>query len=406
VRVLVAPQSYKGSLDALEVAEAIVRGLREAWPDHEYDVVPVADGGEGTVEALVNATKGTYRETVVEDPLGRPVRARWGMLGDSATSVIEMAAASGLPLLQRSERNPMITSTFGTGQLIKAALDAGAERLIVGIGGSATNDAGAGMAFALGARFLDDQGRILTRGGRALNRLARIDLTRFDARLKTVDVVVASDVTNPLTGADGASRVYGPQKGATPQGIEVLDRALIRFGAIVERDLGVDVSGIPGAGAAGGLGAGLIAFAGARIRRGVDLIFEAMRFDDHLDHADIVFTGEGRIDEQDVFGKAPIVVAQRAALRKLPVIVIVGSIGHGYEACYDHGVSAVLSIMNRPMTIEKAVQNTAGLIADAAVGAARLIEVGRGLAAEQAEPPVASGPNGGLFNTEGTEQRG
>lgn len=379
MKVLISPQSYKGSLAALEVAEAMLKGLREIWPAEEYEVVPIADGGEGTVEALVTATRGVFREAQVEDPLGRPIRARWGMLGDGRTAVIEMAAASGLPLLQRSERNPMITSTFGTGQLIRAALDAGAAKLIVGIGGSATNDGGAGMAHALGVRFLDTNGRYLSRGGRSLQKLGHIDTSRLDPRLKQVEVIVASDVTNSLYGPEGASRIYGPQKGASPRGVELLDNALQRYAQVLETDLGIHVATTPGAGAAGGLGAGLMAFAGATMKRGVDLIFEAMDFDRHLDWADIVFTGEGRIDEQDVFGKAPIVVAQRAAARSLPVIIIVGSIGKGYGACYSHGVQAVLSIMNRPMTIERAVMQTKTLITETAAEAARLIDVGRKL---------------------------
>lgn len=381
MRILVAPQSFKGSLDALEVAKAIARGLRSVWPDVDLDVVPVADGGEGTVEALVTATGGEYRQTTVEDPLGRPVAARWGMLGDAATAVIEMAAASGLPLLQRTERDPMVTSTFGTGQLIKAALDAGSRRLIVGIGGSATNDGGAGMAFALGARFLDAEGRYLSRGGRALAKLARIDTSRLDARLHETDVVVACDVTNPLTGPDGASAVYGPQKGASPEQVQILDFALAKYAEALSRDVRADVATVPGAGAAGGLGAGLLAFAGARMERGVDLIFTAMDFDKNFEGCDLVFTGEGRIDEQDAFGKAPIVVAERAAARGIPAVVIVGSIGQGYEVCYGHGVSAVVSIMNRPMTIERAVLQTARLIEESAAEAARLIRVGVELAA-------------------------
>jgi len=376
MKVLIAPQAYKGSLDALEVAQAIATGIRSIWPDLELDILPVADGGEGTVEALVTATQGTYVESRVEDPLGRPVTARWGLLGDGRTAVIEMAAASGLPLLDRSERNPMVTSTFGTGQLIKAALDRGAERLIVGIGGSATNDGGAGMAHALGVRFLDAQGKYLPRGGRPLQRLHRIDASRLDPRLHGVEVVVASDVTNVLCGPEGASHVYGAQKGATPRAAALLDRALENYAAVIERDLGLAVRDIPGAGAAGGLGAGLIAFTGARMTRGVDLIFKAMRFDEHLDGVHLVLTGEGRIDGQDVFGKAPIVVAERASTRGIPVIVIVGNIGTGHEACYDHGVSAVMSIMSRPMTIDRALTQTAQLITEAAVRTARLIDVG------------------------------
>jgi glycerate kinase len=377
LKILICPQSFKGSLDALGVAEAIKEGLGSVWgAGHEYVISPVADGGEGTVEALITATRGRYTETTVEDPLGRHVQATWGMLPDGQTAVIEMAAASGLPRLQRSERNPMITSTFGTGQLIRAALDAGATRLIIGLGGSATNDAGAGMAHALGARFLDASGRYLSRGGKALLKLDRIDAAHLDPRLQETEIVLASDVTNVLCGPEGASAVYGPQKGASAHGIETLDRALANFAVVVKRDLGKDVMGVPGAGAAGGLGAGLMAFAGARIERGVDLIFEAMNFDSRLNATDVVFTGEGRVDAQDAFGKAPIVVAQRAAARNIPVVVIVGSIGQGYETVFDHGVSAVLSIVTRPMSIERAVAQTGSLIASAAAHAARLITVG------------------------------
>jgi glycerate kinase len=376
MRILVAPQSYKGSLDALGVANAIANGLRTVWPDAEYDILPVADGGEGTVQALVNATGGRFMQTLVEDPLGRPIHATWGLLGDSRTAVIEMAAASGLPLLKRSERNPLITSTYGTGQLIRAALDAGVERLIIGIGGSATNDAGAGMAHALGVRFLDEQGRYLPRGGRSLLRLAHIDTQNLDPRLKHVKVIVASDVTNPLCGPEGASRIYGPQKGASPRAVELLDQALERFAEVVQKELHVDVRNVPGAGAAGGLGAGLFVFCHAEMRRGVDVIFEAMRFDAHLEETDLVFTGEGRMDSQDVYGKAPLAVAERAAACNIPVVAIVGSIGQGHEVVYDHGVRAVLSIVNRPMTIERAVAQTALLIEQAAGHAARLICIG------------------------------
>lgn len=392
MKILICPQSFKGSLDALGVAHAIQDGLRIVWGDeHDYVVSPVADGGEGTVEALITATNGRYIETTVEDPLGRHVQAVWGMLPDDTTAVIEMAAASGLPRLERSERNPMVTSTFGTGQLIRAALDAGATRLIIGLGGSATNDAGAGMAHALGARFLDRSGRYLPRGGKALLRLERIDVTHLDPRLRDVEIVLASDVTNTLCGPEGASAVYGPQKGASAQAIDLLDRALAHFAAVAKRDLGADVRDIPGAGAAGGLGAGLIAFAGARIERGVELIFDAMHFDERLAGTDIVFTGEGRVDAQDVFGKAPIVVAQRAAARNIPVVLIAGSIGQGYESVHDHGVNAVLSIVTRPMNIERAVSQTGGLITSAAAHAARLISVGTRLTALMEQPATTTG---------------
>lgn len=385
MKILVAPQAFKGSLDALGVADAIADGLRSIWPGHDYDILPVADGGEGTVEALVTATNGRYMQTRAEDPLGRAIDARWGILGDGITAVIEMAAASGLPLLRRNERNPMVTSTFGTGQLIRAALDAGAGRIIVGIGGSATNDAGAGMAHALGVRFLDNQGHYLPPGGRALQKLAQIDVAGLDPRLQHVDIIVASDVTNPLCGTHGASRVYGPQKGASPRDVEVLDHSLLRFAEIIEHQLGQNVRGIPGSGAAGGLGAGLMAFTDAKMHRGVEIIFEAMQFERHLESASMVFTGEGRIDAQDAFGKAPIVVAQRAAARGIPVVVIAGSIGSGYQDVFQEGVSAIVSIVNRPMNIERAVAQTAQLVSEASAQTARLIGIGQELATHTSE---------------------
>jgi glycerate kinase len=380
MRILVAPQSFKGSLHGYEVAEAITEGLRTVWPDAEYDLLPVADGGEGTVEALVTATDGAFKESSVEDPLGRSVQATWGILGDGQTGVIEMAAASGLPLISRRERNAKVTSTYGTGQLMRAAIDNGTRRLIIGIGGSATNDGGAGMAYALGARFLDEHGQILRRGGADLLRLDHIDVSGLDPRIRDVEMIVASDVTNPLCGPNGASSVYGPQKGARPADVALLDRALARLAEVIERDLGVSVANEPGGGAAGGLGAGLMAFADARMCRGVELIFQAMNFDSHLDGVEIVFTGEGRVDKQDVFGKAPVVVAERASARGIPTVLVVGSIGAGYESVLDHGVQAIVSILDRPMPIEAAVQHTARMIRQASEQAARLIDVGEKLA--------------------------
>ncbi|MGD8322556.1 MAG: glycerate kinase, partial [Gemmatimonadota bacterium] len=299
--VVVAPQGFKGSLTGLEIARAMEAGVRRVWPRIRIVLVPVADGGDGTLQALVDASDGAVHTARVSDPLGRPVEAEWGALGDGVTAVVEMARAAGLALLREDQRNPLVTTTQGVGELIRAALDAGYRNLIVGIGGSATNDAGAGMAQALGARFLDAAGAELQPGGGALAGLDRIDLSELDPRLDETTVEVACDVHNPLTGPDGAAAVYGPQKGATPAMVARLDQALARFGAVVARDVGVDVRHVPGAGAAGGLGAGLLAFTDATLRSGADIVLEAVGLDDHLAGAELVLVGEGQMDRSTVF---------------------------------------------------------------------------------------------------------
>jgi glycerate kinase len=295
-RVVVAPDSFKGSLSAIDAARAMERGVLAAWPDAEVVKVPIADGGEGTVAAMVMATGGALRETTVRGPLGEPVRAPWGVLGDGETAVIEMAAASGLPLVPEDRRDPRVTTTHGTGELIRSALDAGFRRLVVGIGGSATNDGGTGMARALGIRFLDASGRELPAGGAALASLATIDLSGVDRRLASAEILVACDVDNPLTGPRGASAVYGPQKGATPAMVRELDAALERLAVVARAATGRDVAAAPGAGAAGGLGAGLLFFTPARLVPGVELVLGAARFEDHVRGASLVLTGEGRSD--------------------------------------------------------------------------------------------------------------
>jgi glycerate kinase len=353
------------------------------FPDANLVVLPVADGGEGTVRALVQASGGKTVTTRVMGPLERPVNATWGTLGDGTTGVIEMAAASGLPLIRRHERNPARTTTFGTGELIRHALDMGLRRLIIGIGGSATNDGGAGMAAALGARFLDAEGRTLPLGGLALRRLDRIDTTHLDPRVNDLEVEVASDVNNPLTGPTGASHVYGPQKGADASMVQELDAALDRYARVVLRDLGVDVCTIPGAGAAGGLGAGLIAFLGATLRPGVDIVFEALRLESHIAGANLVITGEGRIDRQDLYGKAPMAVAQRAHAHGVPCIALAGSTGRDYHVVYDHGLDAVIGTVNRPMPLDRAVAEGPRLVAEAAMRACRLLTVGMRLRSQE-----------------------
>ena len=379
MKIVVAPQGFKGSLDATEVAQSIARGARQVFPDAEIKVLPVADGGEGTVRALVQASGGHTVTTRVMGPLERPVNATWGVLGGDAIGVIEMAAASGLPLIRRDERNPSRTTSYGTGELIRHALDLGIRRLIVGIGGSATNDGGAGMATALGVRFLDDRGDPLPLGGGALSRLDRIDASGLDPRLQELQTEVACDVNNPLTGPTGASHVYGPQKGADARMAHELDRALDRFAWILERDIGVSVRDVPGAGAAGGLGAGLIAFLGAELKSGVEIVFDAIGLDGHLKSADLVITGEGRIDRQDLYGKAPMAVAQHARALGVPSIAVAGSTGRDYHVVYEYGLDAVIGTVNRPMPLDRAVAEAPRLIAEAAMRACRLVRVGMGM---------------------------
>jgi glycerate kinase len=379
VKVLVAPDSFKGSLTAVAVAEAIERGVRAVFPEAEVVKVPIADGGEGTVEALVVATGGRVVESEVHGPLGDPVRARWGVLGDGATAAIEMAAASGLPLVPAGRRDPRVTTTRGTGELLRAALDAGLRRVVVGIGGSATNDGGAGMARALGIRFLDDGGRELPEGGAALARLARVELAGVDPRLAGVDLVVACDVDNPLTGPRGASAVYGPQKGATPAMVQELDAALGRFADVARAATGRDVALLPGAGAAGGLGAGLLFFTPARLRPGVEIVLETTGFDARVRDADLVITGEGRTDFQTAMGKAPVGVAAAAKRHGVPVICLSGGLGEGADEVLALGIDALASTVPAPMALAEALAAGAALVEAAAARACRLVKVGASL---------------------------
>lgn len=362
MRFIIAPDSFKGSSSAKEVAQAIAEGLREALPDAECDLVPMADGGEGTVEALVAATGGEIVKVRVTGPLGEPVDAFFGLLGDRHTAVIEMAAAAGLHLVPPEKRNPMVTTTYGVGELIKAALDAGCRKLIIGIGGSATNDGGAGMAQALGARLLDASGNEIGFGGGALAKLARIDVSGLDLRVREAEIWVACDVTNPLTGPQGASAVYGPQKGATTEMVQLLDANLRHYAALLRRDLGVDVEQMQGAGAAGGLGAGLMAFCQAKLRRGVELVIEAVRLEERVRDAEFVITGEGKLDFQTGYGKVPHGVAQVAKRFGKPVIAIVGQLGEGAEKCREWGIDVCFSILTKPMSELEAMTNALSLL--------------------------------------------
>ena len=332
MRIVVAPNAFKGSLSALEAATAIAEGIRIAAPDADLVLVPIADGGDGTVDALVAATKGQPRTSRVRGPLGDPVDADYGLIDGGSTAVVEMAKAAGLALVPRDRRDPRVTTTYGVGELMQHAYDEGARRFVVGIGGSATNDGGAGLAQALGYHLLDETGRELPPGGLALRRLARIHVGGVHADWKQSEVDVACDVTNPLTGPSGASAVYGPQKGATPEMVAELDAALHHFAEIIRRDLGIDVERLPGAGAAGGLGAGLVAFTGARLQPGAELVMAALHLDQRLAGASLVITGEGRIDAQTArFGKGPAGVARHAKNAGIPVVAIGGSVADETE---------------------------------------------------------------------------
>ncbi len=371
MKILIAIDSYKGSLTSIEAANAAEKGILNAFPQAQVVKLCIADGGEGTAEAIIRANGGRMVSVLARDPLGRRISSSFGIAGDVA--VIEMARASGLDLLKKDEYAPLVASTVGTGDLILAALDNGCRDFILGIGGSATNDGGMGMAKALGARFLDKNGSELPEGGASLLSLARIDTSCMDKRLRDCRFRIACDVTNPLYGENGASRVFSPQKGASPDDVELLDRALKNYGDRLAADLGKDVAGIPGAGAAGGLGAALMAFLDGKPEPGAELVLDAAGIDDLLSGCDAVITGEGQTDFQTVFGKAPIAVAGHAKKQSIPVYLISGSLGRGYKEVLGHGVTAAFSIADKPMTLDKCIENAAVLLENTAEMLARVI---------------------------------
>ena len=373
MKVVIAPDSYKGCLSALEVAKAMERGVLSVFPSAEVRKIPIADGGEGTVAALVTATNGQLRQTEVTDPLGNKIIAHWGVLGDGRTAVIEMAAASGLPLVPKEKRDPRVTTTYGTGELIKAALADGLAKIIIGIGGSATNDGGTGMARALGVRFLDAAGQEVAAGGGSLAEICQIDTTGLDPRLKNTDIVVACDVDNPLCGTRGASAVFGPQKGATPEMVQQLDAGLAKYASCARQATGRDVAEKAGAGAAGGLGAGLMFFTPAQLKPGVEIVLDAVGFSDIVRDADFVITGEGRTDFQTAFGKAPVGVAKVAKTHGVPVFCISGGLGEGADDVLAQGIDAVMSICDRPLSLEECMAAGAQLIEPAAARLSRIV---------------------------------
>ncbi len=355
MKIVIAPDSFKGSLSAGELCAAICQGVLRAAPEAEVVEIPLADGGEGTLDNLVVATGGEKRMADVLDPLGRQRRAAYGVLGDGVTAVIEMAQASGLPLLAPHERDPLIASSYGTGQLIRHALDDGFRRFVVGLGGSATNDAGTGMLRALGAAFLDADGQPLPEGGAALSKLASIDVSGLDPRLAESQFLVACDVTNPLCGPDGASAVFGPQKGATPEMVAVLDEALGRFADVVRRQTGREIDRVPGAGAAGGTGAALVGFLGATIRPGIEIVMEAVDFARKLAGADLLITGEGKLDGQTLSGKVIAGVCREAARARVPVVALCGALELDGEQLDRLGIAAAFSLVPGPCSLETAM---------------------------------------------------
>lgn len=379
MKIVIAPDSYKESLSALEVASAIERGFREIYPDADYHKLPVADGGEGTVEAMVAATQGRVVEVEVTGPLGDTVQGFYGLSGDEQSAFIEMAAASGLELVPGDKRCPLTTTSWGTGELIRHALDAGVKHIIIGLGGSATNDGGAGMAQALGVKLLTADNQAIAPGGAGLETLERIDISELDARLAECRIEVACDVTNPLTGEEGASAVFGPQKGATPEMISRLDAALEHYAQCVKRCLDIDVLALEGGGAAGGMGAALYAFCGAELRPGIEIVTDALHLDKLVADADLVITGEGRIDSQTIHGKVPVGVARVAKRYNVPVIAIGGSLTPDVGVVHDHGLDAVFSVLYRICTLEDALRDAEDNLFMAARNIAAVLRMGQRL---------------------------
>jgi glycerate kinase len=385
MKIVIAPDSFKENLTSLEVAAAIERGIKRVRPRAKCTKVPMADGGEGTVQSLVDATGGKIVKKRVMGPLGDPVMARYGILGDGTTAVIEMAEASGLPLVPRERRNPLKATTYGTGELILDAIERGVSAIIIGIGGSATVDGGTGMAQALGVSFLGEDGQAIAEPacGGLLDRITEIDMHGLDPRVRKTRITIACDVENPLCGPRGAAKVFGPQKGASPEMVELLDRNLRHLAALMKRDLGVDVLRVEGGGAAGGLGAGLIAFAKARLKRGVDLVIDAVGLAKHLRGADLVITGEGRVDSQTAFGKTPSGVAKAARKLKVPVVAIGGGLADDARGVFEHGIDALEAGAARDMDLSEALRLSRGHLENAGERVMRLILIGERMAAKR-----------------------
>ena len=376
MKIVVAPQAFKGSLSATEVGNSMIKGIENVIANSTNLLVPIADGGDGTLETLVESSQGKINLIKVTGPLGEQQNSAWGALGRNKTAIIEMARSSGLALVPINKLNPLISTTYGLGEVILDALDQGYRDFIIGIGGSATNDAGAGMAQALGAKLLDSNGNELPFGGESLSKLNSINIDGIDTRIKESNFAIACDVNNPLTGPEGASAIYGPQKGATPEMVNTLDQALTNFAEIVEKDLGIKINDVEGSGAAGGLGGGLIAFLNGKLRKGVDIVLDFVDINKALTNTNLVITGEGQLDFQTIYNKAPIGVARRAKHLGIPVIAISGSLGENFSVVHEHGIDAASSIVSKPMTLEEASKNAPELISTATEQALRYMKIG------------------------------
>lgn len=375
MKIVIAPDSFKESMTAQKACDAIERGLKKIIKNAEFIKVPMADGGEGTTQSLVDATGGKFYHTESTGPLGEKVNSVFGILGDGKTAILEMASTSGLEIVPREKRNPMLTTTFGTGELIKKAMDMGVSTVLIGIGGSATNDGGAGMIQALGGKLLDKNGNQIGFGGGKLSEIERIDLSEVDERLKNIKIIAACDVQNPLTGPTGASHIFGPQKGADKEMVEILDENLKHFAEIIRKDLGKDIENVPGAGAAGGLGAGLMAFLSAELKKGIDIVIEYSKLEEKMNGVSLVITGEGSIDGQTRFGKTPYGVAKTAKKHNIPVVALAGNVGKDTDILYDFGFDAVFSIMPGVQNLETALKHGEENLERISENIGRIIEI-------------------------------
>lgn len=377
MKVVIAPDSFKGSLSAREAAQAIENGIKKADSNIQMVLVPVADGGEGTMDSLVAATNGKLVEVRSSDPFGNPVTASYGCLGNRKVCVIELASASGICLVSKEQLNPMKASTYGTGEVIKQALDDGYREFILAIGGSATNDGGIGMLQALGMKLVDESGEVLGEGGQALGKISAIDDHGWDKRISESNFLIASDVANPFVGENGASYIFGPQKGATEEMLKTLEAGMLNWAEVIKMHTGIEVHHLSGAGAAGGVGGALMAFFPSTIQRGVDVVLAYSELEQSLQHADLVITGEGKIDGQTAQGKTPMGVAQAAKQKGIPTIVLTGAIGEGIETLYQYGIESIHSIVNRPMTVMEAMDNASDLLAHASEQVIRAYRCGK-----------------------------
>ena len=375
-KILIAPDGFKESLTAIEVANSMKVGVKKVWPDSDIVLMPVADGGDGTMQTIISQSNGIIHTSKVTDPIGRKILADWGGIPEKNTAVIEVAKSSGLELLSLKERNPLITTTRGVGALIKEAMDNGYKKMIIGVGGSATNDGGSGMLMELGIKFRKLNGEDIIDGGIGLKELDSIDIKGIDKRISECSITIACDVNNPLCGNRGASAVFGPQKGATPVMVEELDNALRKYASIIKKDIGIDILDYPGSGASGGLGAAFMAFFGAKLRLGSDIVLDLLDINSALENTDLVIVGEGQFDRSTIFNKAPISVAHRAKINRIPVIGIAGSLGAGFSEIHNHGIDSMFSLVNRPMSMNDAVSNSKRLIEIATEEACRAINIG------------------------------